>query len=106
MSKRLFVGNLPYAADDEALQAVFIQVGPVTSAKVVVDKHSGRSKGFGFVEMTHDEDLAKAITQFHGAEWEGRIISVAEAKGTDRAAAGASTPAASAEAPAANTEST
>lgn len=80
MGKKLFVGNLPFAATDANLTEVFGQVGKVESARVVTDKFSGRSKGFGFVEMSSDAEAAEAITKFNGADWEGRQLNVAEAK--------------------------
>ena len=80
MGKKLYVGNLPFSATDEALQAHFSQAGTVESAKVIMDRDSGRSKGFGFVEMASDEEAAKAISQFNGQEYQGRPLTVAEAK--------------------------
>jgi RNA recognition motif-containing protein len=80
MGEKLFVGNLPFAATDANLTEVFGQVGKVESARVVTDKFSGRSKGFGFVEMGTDAEAAEAITKFNGADWEGRQLNVAEAK--------------------------
>lgn len=80
MGKKLFVGNLPFAATDESLQQIFAQAGTVASAKVITDRESGRSKGFGFVEMATDAEAADAIAKFNGADYEGRAITVAEAK--------------------------
>lgn len=80
MGKKLFVGNLPFSADDESLGAHFGQVGTVDSAKVIIDRDSGRSKGFGFVEMSTEDGAAAAIEQLNGKEFSGRAISVSEAK--------------------------
>src|SRR3954471_19658351 len=80
MGKKLYVGNLPYSVTDQVLLDSFTQVGTVTSAKVIMDRESGRSKGFGFVEMSSDEEAANAITQFNGADYEGRSLTVNEAR--------------------------
>ena len=80
MGKKLYVGNLPFAATDESLQEIFSQIGTVTSAKVIIDRDSGRSKGFGFVEMSTDGEAADAISRFNGAEFEGRPMTVSEAR--------------------------
>ncbi|HRK02837.1 MAG TPA: RNA-binding protein, partial [Oligoflexia bacterium] len=80
MGKKLFVGNLPFSATDESLAQIFAQVGTVESAKVITDKMSGRSKGFGFVEMADDAQAADAVARFNGIELEGRPLTVAEAK--------------------------
>ena len=80
MSKKLYVGNLPYSANDQALVDAFSECGSVETAKVIMDRESGRSKGFAFVEMSTDEEAAKAITRFNGADWDGRAMNVSEAK--------------------------
>lgn len=80
MSKRLYIGNLPFVCNDVALMDIFSQAGAVTSAKVVTDRLTGRSKGFGFVEMATDEEAQAAIQKFDGADYEGRGMSVALAK--------------------------
>src|SRR3954470_6969146 len=80
MGKKLYVGNLPYSVTDQVLVDSFSQVGTVTSAKVITDRDTGRSKGFGFVEMSSDEEAANAITQFNGADYEGRSLTVNEAR--------------------------
>lgn len=80
MATNLFVGNLPYAMDGAALQALFAQAGTVVSAKVISDKYSGRSRGFGFVEMSSDEETKKAIEMFNGKDVEGRALVVNEAR--------------------------
>lgn len=80
MAKKLYVGSLPYKTTDADLQEMFSQAGTVTSATVISDKFSGRSKGFGFVEMASDEEALKAIEMFNGKEIDGRTIVVNEAR--------------------------
>ena len=80
MGKKLYVGNLPFTATYQDLGEMFAQVGQVVSAKVIMDRESGRSKGFGFVEMVTDEEAQNAISQFHGAEFSGRSLTVNEAR--------------------------
>jgi RNA recognition motif-containing protein len=80
MAKKLYVGGLPYTTTDEALQTAFAQAGAVQSVTIVTDKMTGRSRGFGFVEMTTDEDAAKAIEMFNGKDFEGRRLTVSEAR--------------------------
>lgn len=74
--KRLFVGSLSWGTDNDALQRYFEQVGPVTSARVIMDRDTGRSKGFGFVEMNTEEDAQTAINRLHGSTLDGRRIVV------------------------------
>ena len=80
MGKKLYVGNLPFSATEEALQQIFAQAGNVESTRIIKDRDSGRSKGFGFVEMKTDAEAADAIAKFNGAQYEGRPMTVAEAK--------------------------
>ena len=80
MAKKLFVGSLPFATTSDELRAIFEKVGAVSEANVVMDKMSGRSRGFGFVEMTADEDAKKAIDTLNGTEVGGRKIFVSEAR--------------------------
>ena len=80
MSKKLYVGNLPYSANDQTLNEAFAECGSVVSAKIIMDRESGRSKGFGFVEMADDAGGTAAIERFNGADWEGRAMNVSEAK--------------------------
>ncbi|MFZ5861665.1 MAG: RNA recognition motif domain-containing protein [Nitrospirota bacterium] len=80
MGMRLYVGNLSFAASDTDLQALFTQAGNVTSAKVITDVYTGRSRGFGFVEMASRDDGQKAIDQFNGKPLKGRPIIVNEAR--------------------------
>ena len=79
MSK-LYVGNLPYSATEQALVDAFSECGTVQSAKIIMDRDSGRSKGFAFVEMATPEEAKSAISKFDGADWEGRPMTVNEAK--------------------------
>lgn len=80
MGKKLYVGNLPYSVDDAALESQFASVGKVESARVITDRDTGRSKGFGFVEMSSDEEANKAIEQFNGMSMGGRNMTVSEAR--------------------------
>src|SRR5262249_23224677 len=80
MGRKLFVGNLPFSATDETLRELFSQAGTVESAQVIMDKFSGRSKGFGFVEMSTEEEAQQAISKFSGYELEGRALTVNEAR--------------------------
>jgi len=80
MAKRLFVGSLPYTTTDDQLAQHFASAGTVSSAKVITDKFSGRSKGFGFVEMSSDEEADKAIESLNGTDMGGRNIVVNEAR--------------------------
>lgn len=80
MNKRLFVGGLPYTVTDQELGDLFAKFGNVVSANVIVDRHTNRSKGFGFVEFENDEDAAKAIKEMNDAEVGGRKITVNEAR--------------------------
>lgn len=76
----LFVGSLAYATTDDTLKAHFEQVGPVASARVVTDRESGRSKGFGFVEFEDEANNQKAIDQLDGKELDGRTIAISVAR--------------------------
>ena len=80
MGKKLYVGNLPFSATDDSLMEVFSQAGQVESAKIITDRDTGRSKGFGFVEMSTDEEAQQAITKFNGVDFEGRSLTVNEAR--------------------------
>jgi cold-inducible RNA-binding protein len=76
MATKLFVGALAPAIDDASLNELFAQVGTVTSTKVIMDRDSGGSKGFGFVEMSSDQEAQRAISELNGKEVEGRTIAV------------------------------
>lgn len=80
MGNKLFVGNLPFAATEDSLRQHFAQVGSVLSAKIITDRNTGRSKGFGFVEMSNDDEAASAISRLNGSDFAGRNISVSEAR--------------------------
>lgn len=80
MAKKLYVGGLPYKISDSDLKAHFEQAGAVASAVVIMDKMTGRSKGFGFVEYASDEDAMKAIEMFNDKDFDGRSIIVNEAR--------------------------
>lgn len=80
MGKKVYVGNLSYSMDDQALTEVFAAFGTVESARVVMDRDSGRSKGFAFVEMSTDEEAQTAIEKLNGTEQMGRNLNVSEAK--------------------------
>lgn len=80
MNKKLYVGGLPYATTEDSLRAAFAQAGTVVSVAIIKDKFTGRSKGFGFVEMGSDEEAKAAIEMFHGKDFEGRTLTVNEAR--------------------------
>ena len=80
MSMKLYVGNLAFQTSDEDLQQLFAQLGTVESASVVEDRETGRSRGFGFVEMTNREEGEAAIQQLNGKEFNGRNLTVNEAR--------------------------
>jgi len=80
MGAKLYVGNLPFSATDQELQDFFSAHGNVVSAKVIADRYTGRSRGFGFVEMSSQDEAQAAITALHGADMGGRILVVNEAQ--------------------------
>ncbi len=80
MAKNLFVGSLPWSVNDEQLAQIFGEAGSVDSARVITERETGRSKGFGFVEMATEEEAKKAIETLNGKEIEGRAITVNEAR--------------------------
>lgn len=80
MSQKIYVGNLGFSVSNDLLKTKFEQYGAVASANVIMDRDTGRSKGFGFVEMSNAQDAAKAITALNGSEFEGRQMNVSEAK--------------------------
>lgn len=89
MSKKLYVGNLPFTTTDQELNEIFTQSGKVISAKVIIDRDTGRSKGFGFVEMATDDQALNAVSQFNGAQLNGRPLTVNEARPMASRAGGA-----------------
>jgi RNA recognition motif-containing protein len=80
MAKKLYVGNLSYSTTNESLNTAFAKYGVVESASVLQDKMTGRSRGFGFVTMTNDDEAMKAIEALNGAEVDGRKLTVNEAR--------------------------
>jgi len=80
MAKKLYVGGLPYKTTNDELSAHFSAAGTVSSATIIMDKMTGRSKGFGFVEFENDDDAMNAISMFDGKEYEGRTLTVNEAR--------------------------
>src|SRR5262249_16616722 len=80
MGKKLYVGNLSYSATESTINDLFSQIGTVDSVRLITDRDSGRSKGFGFVEMSTDEEAEKAIAELNGKEVDGRALTVNEAR--------------------------
>ena len=80
MATKLYIGNLSYDTNEDALKELFAQAGAVASASVILDKMTGRSRGFGFVEMADDAGAAKAVEMFNGHELDGRALVVNEAR--------------------------
>ena len=89
MSKKIYVGNLSYQTTENDLTSLFEQAGQVDSVSIITDRDTGRSKGFGFVEMSN-EDADKAIAQFNGAEVNGRALTVNEARPREERSGGGS----------------
>jgi len=91
MGKKLYVGNLPYSATEATLRELFAPLGEVTSVSIITDRDSGRSKGFGFVEMATEAAAQQAISQLSGKTMDDRAITVAEARPqADRGGSGGS----------------
>jgi RNA recognition motif-containing protein len=88
MGKKLYVGNLTYAVTDSTLEQMFAAHGTVQSAQVIMDRDTGRSKGFGFVEMSSDQEAQAAIAALNGKEIEGRSLTVNEARPRPQGAGG------------------
>lgn len=80
MAKKLYVGGISYGTSEDALKAHFAQAGTVESASIIMDKMTGRSKGFGFVQMSSDAEADNAINMFNGKELDGRNLTVNEAR--------------------------
>lgn len=80
MGKKLYVGGLSFNTTEESVENLFSQAGQVESARIITDRDTGRSKGFGFVEMSTPNEALKAINLFNGTEFEGRFITVNEAR--------------------------
>jgi RNA recognition motif-containing protein len=88
VGRKLYVGNLPYSATEEALSEKFAEFGGVDSAKLIIDRDTGRSKGFGFVEMSTDAEAQAAIDGLDGTDYEGRPMKVNEAKPQEKRSGG------------------
>jgi len=88
MSSKIYVGGLPYATTDAQLQEIFSVHGTVESARVITDKFTGRSRGFGFVEMASSEEAQKAIQALNGTDLDGRNLTVNEARPQERRSGG------------------
>ena len=80
MGKKIYVGNLPFTTTSESLTEIFTTYGQVDSSKIVMDRETGRSKGFGFVEMSVEHEADSAIEKLHGSEFGGRSLTVNEAR--------------------------
>jgi len=80
MSKKIYVGNLPFRVDEDTLKDLFAKIGEVQSVKIITDVATGRSKGFGFIEMASDEDVEKAISALNGTLVMGRPLTVNKAR--------------------------
>ena len=80
MGTKIYVGNLPYSATDETLNEQFSRFGSVSSSKVIMDRDTNRSKGFGFIEMSTADEAEEAIANLDGAEMDGRALKVSAAK--------------------------
>ncbi len=79
----IYVGNIPYTVTEDDLRQAFEEFGPVTSSSIIIDKETGRSRGFGFVQMENAEDGARAIEEMNGKDWMGRVLTVNEARPRD-----------------------
>ncbi len=84
----MYVGNIPYTVTEEELRQVFGEFGTVTSTSIIIDKVTGRSRGFGFVEMSSKEEGERAIQEMNGKDWMGRTLTVNEAKPRERSSGG------------------
>src|SRR5262245_12820575 len=88
MGRKLYVGNLQFSANDASLKEMFTQVGQVESATVISERDTGSSKGFGFVEMSTEQEAADAIRKFNGVDFDGRSLTVNEARPRDSGGGG------------------
>lgn len=84
MGKKIYVGNLPFSTTSETLSEVFTRFGAVDSSKIIMDRETGRSKGFGFVEMSDGDAAETAIRELHGSDYGGRSLTVNEARPMER----------------------
>lgn len=88
MGRKLYVGNLPYSATQQTLQDTFSKCGTVESVNVIMDRQTGQSKGFGFVEMSSNAEAQKAIQEINGTDLDGRTVKVNEAKPQEKRSSG------------------
>ena len=88
MGRKLYVGNLPYSATEQGLSSKFAEHGTVESAKLITDRDTGQSKGFGFVEMSSEAEARAAISALNGVDFEGRPLRVSEAKPQEKRSGG------------------
>lgn len=88
MATKLYVGNLSYGSTDQSLHTLFSQVGTVSSSQVVIDKFTGQSRGFGFVEMSSEAEAQKAISTFNGQQIDGRTLTVNESRPRENSGGG------------------
>lgn len=88
MGKKLYVGNLPYSATEEELNRMFSECGTVESARLITDRDTGQSKGFGFVEMSTASEAQSAISKLNGSDYAGRPMKVNEAKPQEKRGGG------------------
>ena len=88
MGRKLYVGNLPYSATQQTLQDTFSKCGTVESVNVIMDRQTGQSKGFGFVEMSSNAEAQKAIQEINGTDLDGRTVKVNEAKQLEKRSSG------------------
>ncbi len=80
MGQKLYVGNLPYSATEDSLKELFLQCGTIESVTIIMDKETGESKGFGFLEMSTPQEAADAISRMNGTEIDGRTLKVSQAQ--------------------------
>jgi len=88
MGRKLYVGNLPYSVTESALSDKFAACGTVESAKLIIDRETGRSKGFGFIEMASDSEAQAAIEKVNGTDYDGRPMKVNEARPQEKRSGG------------------
>lgn len=90
MAKKLYVGNLPYSVNEDQLRTLFTQVGEITSVTMITDRYTGESKGFGFVEMSTEDEAQEAIKRFNGYTLDNRNLTVSEARPREERSGGGS----------------
>jgi len=90
MAKSLYVGGLPYSTSEDAIRTLFAGAGDVSSVRVIMDRETGQSKGFAFVEMANDAEALMAVSQFNGYQMDGRALTVNEARPREERSGGGS----------------